>query len=109
MTNKILLVLILVSGVAWGEVPYSPDPYNPTYPVDIIEQQSTYVVEVSSVPACPKDPRLIFWKDCGKRSHTLLADKMGEWAFACHGDKENCAWVYDLAEALNEAHRRRVK
>lgn len=86
------LLLILLSGVAWGEVPYSPDPYNPTYPVDIIEQSPTYVVEVSSSAA----PRYSVER--------LFAQK--DARVPCGDDYETCR---DLAEALNEAHRRRMK
>lgn len=82
------------------------------FPYAIPEDEPTYVVEVTTNAACntcEKGKVCINDSGCGKERHSLLADKMGEWAFACHGDKENCAWVYDLAESLNEAYRRRVK
>lgn len=86
-------------------------PFN-RFPYAIPEDKPTYVVKVTTNAACnicEKGKVCINNSGCGKERHSLLADKMGEWAFACHGDKENCAWVYDLAESLNQAHRRRVK
>lgn len=127
------LLLILLSGVSFGCEKVCKQKYVDEVPVDIscssncetvpgyidtrnphwipvIEEKPTYVVEVSSGPACPKNPRVIPEPHCGEQLHTLRLYKneySGSWR--CYGTHSDCEWLYDLAESLNEAHRRRVK
>lgn len=74
----------------------------------IIGDKPTYVVEVTRNASCPESglPRS---PQCGNIRHAFFLDKEKSEQFACEGSEDNCAWVYDLAESLNEAHRRRVK
>lgn len=44
---------------------------------------------------------------CGKTDHVLKLDPDGMNYF-CSGSAARCEWVYDLAESMNDAHRKRM-
>lgn len=108
------LLLILLSTVAWGADTSMLDGITSrlanepptTYPAYIIDEKPKYVVEVTT-KTLPDG----FYRD-GSRKYTqynITALTMVCNIYEDSKDKTACNVMYDLAEALNEAHRRRVK
>lgn len=66
-----------------------------------------YVVTVSSTAPCNFDTKRFYPLYCGATTYSL--NKAG---FECGTNdrvpQDQCEWLYDFAEALNQAHERRV-
>ena len=116
MNNRgsIPLLVLLLAGVAWGETstlalrgyelvqPINLNPYAPG-PSVAPEDKPTYVVEVTSV--CVKSSGYVFTSNppiipCEKWEPQYVVAGIG---FRSKDQAD------DMAESLNEAHRRRVK
>lgn len=74
-----------------------------------------YVVQFSSTTMqencrCPDNVEFCYVTNCDvkiEQEYVLPVENDPGFSFYCRGPEKDCEWLYDLAEAMNNAHERR--